>query len=102
MRPSLNKDIIIIIRLQLFNLKATVTHQNNTIISNFDFDPFRVELGPYGSFLVMTKQTQRTIVMCAIDWSLIGMKYSFLYSIHQHTEKRIDIHCKVTFGFKYN
>ena len=23
----------------------------------------------------------------------------FLYAIHQHPEKRIDIHCKVTFGF---
>ena len=49
----------------------------------------------------LTKQTQRTIVMCTIDWSLIGMK-QFLYAIHQHTEKRIDIHCKVSFGFKYN
>ena len=47
----------------------------------------------------LTKQTQRTIVMCAIDWSLIGMK-QFLYAIHQHPEKRIDIHCIVTFGFK--
>ena len=25
----------------------------------------------------------------------------FLYAIHQHSEKRIDIHCKVTFGFMY-
>ena len=32
---------------QLSNLKATVTHQKCTIISNFDFDPLRVELGPY-------------------------------------------------------
>ena len=48
----------------------------------------------------LTKQTQRTIVMCAIDWSLIGMK-QFLYVVHQHSEKRIDIYCKVTFGFKY-
>ena len=39
--------------------------------------------------------------MCAIDWSLIGIK-QFLYAIHQHSEKRIDIHCKVTFGFKYS
>ena len=38
--------------------------------------------------------------MCAIDWSLIGMK-QFLHAIHQPSEKRIDIHCKVTFGFKY-
>ena len=37
--------------------------------------------------------------MCAIDWSLIGMK-QFLYAIHQHSEKRIDI--QVTFGFKYS
>ena len=46
------------------------------------------------------KQTQRTIVMCAINWSLVGMK-QFLYAIHGHSEKRIDIHYKVTFGFKY-
>ena len=38
------------LRLQLSSLKATVTHQKRTIISNFDFDPLRVELGPYGSF----------------------------------------------------
>ena len=48
----------------------------------------------------VTKQTQRTIVMCAIDWPLIGMK-QFLYVFHQPSEKRIDIHCKVTFSFKY-
>ena len=46
----------------------------------------------------LTKQTQRTIVMCAIDWSLIGMK-QFIFAIHQHSEKRIDIHCNVTIGF---
>ena len=38
--------------------------------------------------------------MCAIDWYLIGMK-QVLYSIHQHSEKRIAIHCKVTFGFQF-
>ena len=42
---------------------------------------------------------QRTIVTCTIDWSLVGMK--LFYAIHQHSEKRIDIHCTVTFGFKY-
>ena len=30
----------------------------------------------------------------------MGMK-QFLYAIHQHAEKSIDIHCKVSFGFKY-
>ena len=39
-----------LLRLQLSKLKATVTHQNRTFISNFDFDPLHVELGPYGSF----------------------------------------------------
>ena len=39
-----------LLRLQLSNLKATVTHQKCTIILNFNFDPLRVELGPYGSF----------------------------------------------------
>ena len=48
----------------------------------------------------LTKQIERTIVMCATDWSLKGMK-QFLYAIHQHSEKRIDIHSKVTFGFQY-
>ena len=48
----------------------------------------------------LTKQTQKAIVLCAIDWSLIGLK-QFLYAVHQHSEKRIDIHFKVTFGFKY-
>ena len=49
--------------------------------------------------LFLRKQTQRIIVMCAFDLSLVGMKH-FLYAIHRHSEKRIDIHCKVTFGFK--
>ena len=48
----------------------------------------------------LTKQTQRTHVMFATDWSFIGMK-QFLYATHQHSERGIDIHCKVTFGFKY-
>ena len=86
-----------LLRLQLSNRKATVTHQKCTVISNFDFDPLHVELEPYDSFL--TKQTQRTIVMCAVDWYLIGMK-QFLYAIHQHSEKRLDIHSKITFDFK--
>ena len=38
--------------------------------------------------------------MCGIDWSLIGMK-QFLYIVHQHPEKHIDIYCKIIFGFKY-
>ena len=38
----------------------------------------------------LTKRTRRTIVMCATDWSLIGIKL-FLYAIHQHSEKCIDI-----------
>ena len=48
----------------------------------------------------LTKQTQRTSVMYTIDLSLTGMK-QFLYAVHQLSEKRTDIHCKVTFGFKY-
>ena len=39
-----------LLRLQLSNLNTTATHRKYTIISNFDFDPLRVELGPYGSF----------------------------------------------------
>ena len=82
---------LILLRLLLSNLNATVTHQKCTIISNFDFDSLRIELGPYDSVFDET---------CAIDLSLIGMK-QFVYAIHQHSKKRIDIHCKVTFGFKY-
>ena len=48
----------------------------------------------------LSKHTQRTIVMYAINLSLTGMK-QFLYAIHQHSEKRLDIHCKLTFVFKY-
>ena len=43
-----------LLRLQLPNLEATVTHQKCTIISKFDFDYLRVELGPYGSFFDKT------------------------------------------------
>ena len=39
-----------LLSLQLSNLNATVTYQKCMIISNFDFDPLCVELGPYGSF----------------------------------------------------
>ena len=74
------------LRLQLSNLKATVTHQKCAIISNFDFDPLRVELRPYGSFF-LTKQTQRTIVMCAIDWSLIEMK-QLIFICHSPTLRK--------------
>ena len=44
----------------------------------------------------MTKKTQRTIVMCAVDCSLTGMKHFFIY--HFPTLKKV---CKVTFDFKY-
>ena len=76
-----------LLRLQLSNLKATVTHQKWTIISNFDFDPLRVEFGPYGSFL--TKRTQRTIIMCEVDGFLIGMKQ--FYMPYTDTQKSIYI-----------
>ena len=88
--------ILSLLKLQLSNLNATVTHQKCTIISNCDFDPLHVELGPW----IRTKQSQGTIIMCAIDGSLIGIK-QFLYAIHQDSEKRIYIRCKVTFSFKY-
>ena len=42
----------------------------------------------------LTKQTQRTIIMCAIDCSLIEMK-QFVYTIHQHSVKCIDITVKL-------
>ena len=61
-----------LLRLQLSSLKATVTHQKWTITSTFDFDLLRVRV-PF-----LTKQTQRTIVMRATDWSLIGMKQFFI------------------------
>ena len=45
-------------------------------------------------------KNQRTIVVCAIDWSLIEIK-QFLYFTHQHSEKHKDIRWQATFGFKY-
>ena len=35
------------------------------------------------------------------NWLVFNSNETILYAIHQHSEKRIDIHCKVTFGFKY-
>ena len=43
----------------------------------------------------LTKQTQRTIGICAIDWSTTGKK-QFLYDFHKHSEKRKFVHCKDT------
>ena len=45
-----------LLRLQLSNLRATVTHQKRTIIY----------------------QNQNFVPMCAIDWSLIGMKQFYM------------------------
>ena len=45
-----------LLRLQLANLRATVTHQKRTIIY----------------------QNQTFVLMCAIDWSLIGMKQFYM------------------------
>ena len=47
-----------------------------------------------------TEQTQKSVVVCTVDWSSIGIK-QFLYFTHKDSEKRIDIRCQVTFGFKY-
>ena len=49
---------------------------------------------------LLAKQNQRTIVMRVIDWSLIGMK-TFYMPFANTQKKRIDIHRKVTLGFKY-
>ena len=51
-----------LLRLQLSNLKATVTHQKCTIISNFDFDPLRVELGSYGALFDETNSQNNRYV----------------------------------------
>ena len=39
---------------KLSNLKAIVTQQKCMNIWNFNFDPFHVELGPYGYFFDKT------------------------------------------------
>ena len=57
-----------LLRLQLSHFKATVTHQKCTIISNFDSDPLRVELGPYGSCFDETNSKEQ--LSCA---QLIGL-----------------------------
>ena len=48
-----------LLKLQLSKLKARVTNQMCTIISYFDFDPLRVELGPYGSFFDETNSKEQ-------------------------------------------
>ena len=78
-----------LLRLQLSNLNTTAIHQKCTIISNFDFDPLRVELGPYSSFF-FDETNSKNNCHCAIDCFLIGIK-QFLYAIHQLSEKRINI-----------
>ena len=92
-----------LLRLQLSNLIATVTHQKCTIISNFDFDRLSVELGPYGSFFfffffVETNSKNNCHVR---NWLVFNRNETILYAIHQHSEKHIDMDCKVTLGFKY-
>ena len=72
-----------LLRLQLYNLRATITHQKCTIISNFDFDPLCVENRTLW-FLFFTKQTQRKIVVCAIDWFITGMKQFYMPFTNTH------------------
>ena len=60
-----------LLKLQLSNLKATVTHQKCMIISNLDFDPLRVELGPYGSFLDETNSKNNCHVC---NWIVFNRK----------------------------
>ena len=72
-----------------------------TIISNFDFDPLRVEIGPYGALFDETTSKNNCHVR---NWLIFNRNETISYAIHQHPEKRIDINCKhgkVTFGFKY-
>ena len=55
------------------------------------WSPLRVELGPYGSFFDETN-SKNDCHVC--NWLVFNRNETFLYAIHQHSEKRIDIHCK--------
>ena len=52
-------------------------------------------------FLFLFGDSFKAVVVCIIDRSSSGINH-FPYFTHQHSEKRIDIQCQVTFGFKYN
>ena len=87
-----------LLRLKWCNFKATVTNQKCTNIWKFDFDLLRVELGPYGHFWQNKLKEQLSsaqLIGLYLEWN------NFLYATQRHSEKSIDIHCKVTFGFKY-
>ena len=49
----------------------------------------------------LTKQAQRTIVMCAIDLVFNRNETTFICLSPTLRKAYRDIHCKVTFGFKY-
>ena len=68
------------------------------ITSDFDFNPLRVKLEPYGSFFDVTDSKNNCHVR---NWLVFNRNETILYAIHQQAEKHIDINCKVTFGFKY-
>ena len=87
-----------LLSLLLSNLRATVTYQKCTIISNFEFNPLRVELGPFGSIFDETNWKNNCYVHILL---VINRNETILYVIHKHSEKRFDIHWKVAFGFKY-
>ena len=76
-RPSL-------LRSQLSNLKATVTHHKCTIISNFDFDPLRVELGPYGSFFDDTNSKNN----CRVRNWLVFNRNETIFICHSPTLRK--------------
>ena len=73
-------------RLQLSNLKATVTYQQCTIVSNFDFDPLHVELGPYGSFFDETNSKNKCH-MC--NWLFFNRNETVFKMPFTNTQKSI-------------
>ena len=73
-----------LLRLQLSNLKATVTHQSCTIISNFDVDPLRVELGSYGSFFDETNSKNN----CPVRSWLVFDRNETIFICHSPTLRK--------------
>ena len=74
-----------LLRLQLSNLKATVTQQKCTIILNFDFDPLHAELEPYSSFFDGTNSKNN----CHMGNWLVFNRNETIFRCHSPTLRKV-------------
>ena len=99
-----------LLRLQLPNLEATVTLQKCTIISNFEFViliPCMLNKGLTVPFFINfyffdeTNSKNNYHMRNCLVFNRNNFYMPSTNLSHQHSVERIDIHCKLTFGFKY-